>query len=227
MQNKSTHTSKKKILTIVNFILDKSGSMQECKEGTIAGFNKYIATLKKQEQSRVLFSLTLFDTSYQKRYTLMPIEEVQRLTDKTYQPDGSTALWDAAVDATEEAYEKSKQFVEDKPVCITVILTDGEENSSSKHDRGCMNDLVEKLQKEGNWTFVYLGANQDSWANASQVGMSIGNTANFKASNAGMMKSMHSLSIGTVNLMAQAGGGGGAGTNNFFAGLKDEDNNLA
>ena len=46
--------------TLVNFILDKSGSMYNAQEATISGFNEYLGTLK--EDKDILLSLTLFDT---------------------------------------------------------------------------------------------------------------------------------------------------------------------
>jgi len=217
---KNTHIKNKNITTIVNFILDKSWSMELCREGTIKGFNNYISQLKEKE-GKVLLSLTFFDTSVTKKYILTPIEDVKKLTYESYVPNGYTALWDAAVETTEEAYEKSRELREEKPVVLTVIMTDGEENSSKRHDRECMNGLVKDLEKEGNWTFVYLGANQDSWSNASQVGMSQGNTANWQSSNLGMIKSMQALSVGTNNLMASANRGEAMNTVSFFAGSKD------
>lgn len=39
----------KKLPTIVNFILDKSGSMDSVRESTISGYNEYIQTLKDQD----------------------------------------------------------------------------------------------------------------------------------------------------------------------------------
>lgn len=173
--------------------------MQDCKAGTIEGFNAYIKKLRK-EDANVLVSLTLFNTKSEKRYSLVPVKEVALLNDNNYRPDWGTALWDAAVDSTEEAYERTKEMIENKPSILSVIITDGEENSSQRHERSCMNDLVEKLKAEGNWSFIYLGANQDSWSNASQVSMDIGNVANVQASNAGMRKSFNAVYAATSSL---------------------------
>jgi len=38
--------------TLINFILDKSGSMSMRTDATISGFNEYLKTVKKEEKSR-------------------------------------------------------------------------------------------------------------------------------------------------------------------------------
>ena len=190
----------KTITTIVNFILDRSGSMNECKEGTISGFNKYLKDLQKKK-GHVLFSLTFFDTRVDKKYTLVPLSEVKKLNSENYVPDGNTALYDAAIDTIEQVSEQVDGMRESKPTVLTVIMTDGEENSSVHHDRECLNDLISKLQKAGNWTFIYLGANQDSWDNARHMGFSSGNVANYQSSNLGTMRGMNSVFMATSNLM--------------------------
>lgn len=227
MERKHIHTRNKKMLTVVNIILDTSGSMGDCKAGTIEGFNSYIKKLAK-EDARVLVSLTVFNTHVEKRYSLIPLATVPLLTNETYITDGGTALYDATVDTIEEASERIAHMGE-KPVVLTVIITDGLNNSSVKHDRACLTDLIERLKKEDTWSFVFLGSNQDSWANAKDMGMSFGNTANYVSDNAGMVLTMDSLYVGTSNFIAQAQAGGGAGgtsahTSNFFNGLKDTNN---
>jgi len=202
---KNTHTNKN-VTTIVNIVLDKSASMGSCREGTIEGFNSYIKKLK-EEDANILVSLTLFDTGVQKRYSLIPIKEVALLDYSSYAPSGCTALWDAAVDSTEECYERTKGMIENKPAILSVIITDGEENSSRRHERECMNDLVEKLQGEGNWSFIYLGANQDSWSNASKVGMSMGNVANFRSNDDGMRSTFSAMAMATSDLSLSASKG--------------------
>ncbi len=222
---KNIHINKK-VTTIVNIILDKSGSMEEIKSGTIEGFNSYIKKLKK-EDANILVSLTLFNTLVEKCYSLIPVKDVKLLDTETYDPDGGTALWDAAVDSTEECFERTKNMIENKPAILSVIITDGIENSSQRHERRCMNDLVEKLKAEGNWTFVYMGANQDSWANARSVSMDLGNTANFQPSNAGMKKTFNAMYVGTSQLSMKSMRGEGLNSADFLVSSKGENNELA
>ncbi len=226
MKKKNTRTNKKEIATIVNLILDKSGSMTNCKEGTIKGFNEYLNGLK-QKKGDVRMSLTLFDTTafneinIEKRYVNTPVKEIKPLSNDSYIPGGGTPLYDAAVDSIEESYNKIKNM-DSKPVVITVIITDGEENSSVRHNLTCLKDLQTKLTKEGNWTFVFLGANQDSYKTASSFNMSRGNIGDFQGSNAGWTLAFNGLSRGTDVLMASALSGKGLSTCDFLAGIETE-----
>jgi hypothetical protein len=61
----------------VTLILDETGSMQSCKGAAIAGFNQYVATLRR-EQAETRFTLTLFNSSKTEvRYKAAPVAAVQ------------------------------------------------------------------------------------------------------------------------------------------------------
>jgi hypothetical protein len=203
-------TIKKIKPTIISFILDRSGSMESMKKDVIGGFNGYINKLKKSKGAKnTLFSLTTFDTmGIEKPYIAQPILKVEPLNGKNYEPRAGTPLYDAAVDSIEELAEK---VASDQPALV-VIMTDGEENSSSRHDEKCLSDLVEKLKMKGNWTFVFMGANQDSWANASKLGYSRNSVADFDFSSKGIQNAFRNLGESSgVYMCAMASGGGGAG----------------
>lgn len=214
--------------TIVNFILDKSGSMGSIKNDVIGGFNSYIEELKKGKASKdTLFTLTLFDTeSIETPYLLTPIKAVNKLTHDSYRPNGGTPLYDAAVDTIEQIAERVEEMKEKTSVVVT-IMTDGEENSSYKHNQKCLKDLIKKLEKKGNWTFTFMGANQDAWAKASSFGIAAGNIADWQASSIGSQNAFRSLALNTIEYgkgaqwMMASGGGGGGSTKNFFSGSKD------
>ena len=50
---------------------------------------------------------------------------------------------------------------------MVIILTDGEENSSTSYTSAHIKDLVAMKP----WKFVYLGANQDAVLNAKRIGI--------------------------------------------------------
>jgi len=78
------------------------------------------------------------------------------------------------------------------------------ENSSTKHDQNCLIDLIKEMEKE-NWTFVFLGANQDSWGTAGNWGLSANNIANWNNSSAGSVNTAFmSLATDTANYTASA-----------------------
>merc|ERR1712004_216757 len=54
---------------------------------------------------------------------------------------------------------------------ICVIITDGEENSSSKFNHKSATDLIKKMSDENEWEFHYLGSNQDAFAVGGSIGI--------------------------------------------------------
>ncbi len=213
----------KKLKQIGCFILDKSGSMSTIRTQAIAGFNEYIDTLKKQKVN-VDFSLVLFDTqSVERPYKNTPLKDVKPLSEETYKPMAGTPLYDACVETIEALNQEVEEMHNhgDKQIAVSVvIMTDGEENSSVKHDEKCLRDLVDKLSKKGNWTFAYMGANQDAWSNAAKIGISAGNTMDWASTGKGTAMAFRSLGNSSAQYAAQmsvnANNGGVLNSTNFF-----------
>jgi len=162
---------------LVNVILDKSGSMASKTNDVIEGFNAYIAGLGKEDQVNYLFSLTLFDTQVAHRHVAIRLPEVKKLDSKSYQPGGNTALNDA-IAITVRKVEADQPKV-DK--VVTVIMTDGEENSSREWTHDAVRGLIEQKEKEGSWTFVFLGAGLDAWHQGRSYGVQTANVAQYSA----------------------------------------------
>lgn len=150
------------------FLLDRSGSMESCLDDTIGGYNSLV---REQAPFGGTMTLIQFDHEYQVTYENQPIGEVVPLTRETYSPRGSTALLDALGRAIKEC-----KGGEAPPTFI--ILTDGYENASKTYTKAHIKDLIEERQKDG-WQFVYLGANQDAFAEAGSIGIAPGCTMNF------------------------------------------------
>lgn len=168
-----------KKVTIINFVLDESGSMNAVLSDTIGGFNSYIDTLKKEDKN-IRFTLTKFSGDHHTPvYVDKALSEVPNLDNGSYKPNGWTPLYDAiakTIEATEKAIAKGK------PDVLTVILTDGQENASKEFNRNTLLTLIERKQADG-WTFVYLGANQDACLEASSIGIPVGNVASYDVAN--------------------------------------------
>ncbi len=190
MKNQKKGKASPKTETLVNFILDKSGSMESVKSATISGFNEYIQSLKK-DGNKYSFSLTLFDTMVESPYINEDIKDVKNLDNETYKPDGGTALYDAVCTTIRKVNEKKGQKV------INIIMTDGEENSSKEYTQDEMKSLIKEREAKGNWTFVYLGANQDSYAAAQKFGFSKMNVSNYQNNNKGVAMAMNVLAGNT------------------------------
>ena len=167
--------NKKRGSVLINFVLDKSGSMGSCLTDTIGGFNTYIQKLKEDKKSKYLFSLTLFDTSFENRHVAVDLQTVPELTSSTYVPGGMTALYDA-IGKTVAAVEAKN---ENADKVLTVILTDGQENSSREYHLQMIKDLIARKEKEGNWTFVFLGAGLDAFTVGDLMGVARANSVSY------------------------------------------------
>ena len=215
---------KKQIKQVGLFILDKSGSMSSIRGATVSGFNEYLNKLQKNKVN-VAFNMTLFDDDCTtQRYHMTPIKEVRPLNEESYVPCGMTPLYDHAVSTIEKLAEEVKE-IEGTVAVSVVIMTDGLENASKLHNEKCLRDLIKKLEKKGNWTFAYMGANQDSYAVAGGIGIARGNTVNWSATPEGSMMAFASLADASVanyravnakGLATSAFNAKDLHTNNFF-----------
>lgn len=220
---KKQKTKRNKVTTLINFILDKSGSMNSIHDSVISGFNEYIHGLRNKKGA-FKFSLTMFDTeSIDTPYVDADLDSVKDLNHNTYVPNAGTPLYDAVVDTIEAVYEKVKN--KKNYAVVTVIMTDGEENSSRKHTQECMKDLIHKLEAEGNWTFTFMGANIDAYQAAQQFGIAAGNTVMWNSTLAGTQNAFRGLANATANYQVFAMDAGAKGmamnTADFLSSEKD------
>ncbi len=174
----------------VSFILDQSGSMSSVWDATISGFNEYVHTLQGDKDVDYTFDLTLFNSSVTRRTTNANLKSLEPLTKSTYNPSGSTALYDAVCETLLAHESRGSKW-------IVVIMTDGEENCSQKYNKNQLADFVKLLQNTGVVTFVFMGANQDAWQTAKQWNMHQGNTMTYTSDTAGTHRAFYAASMGT------------------------------
>jgi uncharacterized protein YegL len=80
----------------VHVLLDRSGSMESCRDSTIKAFNDYITRLKEAWKTPTCVSLTLFDSeSIDLLHEALSVGDVPELTRKSFVPRGGTPLLDA------------------------------------------------------------------------------------------------------------------------------------
>ena len=169
-----------KNLTEIVCIIDKSGSMDSIKNDAIGGFNAFLEGQKKVK-GKANLTLVLFDTTYNMVYENVPVKKAKELTKDTYVPGGCTALLDAVGKTIDDVGERLNMTHEKDRPCkvIFCILTDGQENSSEKFTRKQIFDMISHQHGKYNWEFIYLGANQDSFAEAGSIGIAKGSTLNY------------------------------------------------
>jgi len=145
----------------IYFVLDRSGSMASCIDDTIGGFNHFV-NQQKIDNPEGTMSLFLFSNDIKNIYENKKIEDVEKLTYKTYVPSGSTSLLDAIGKTIKKVNNSNKPLI--------VILTDGQENTSKSYSLLHIKDLIEMKKRDG-WEFVFLGANQDAIETGEQLGI--------------------------------------------------------
>ena len=159
------------VLEIV-FVIDRSGSMHGSEGDIIGGFNAMIQEQREKEQ-KAFVSTVLFSDHSKVLYDRVRLEEVKRMTSDDYRTSGSTALLDAVGDAMKHIMNVHKYArKEDVPAkTLFVVMTDGEENSSSKYNNKQIKEMVRKQKEEAHWEFIFVGADIDAFASAESVGI--------------------------------------------------------
>lgn len=158
-----------KNLTDITLVVDRSGSMHQIREDAEGGINSFIAEQGKQP-GEALLTLVQFDTEFEFVHRGMPLPQVPKFE---LVPRGSTALLDAVGTAIRGSGERLASMNEpDRPgLVIFVIVTDGMENSSHQFTRAQIKEMIQHQQQTYAWQFIFLGANQDAFAEAGQIGI--------------------------------------------------------
>jgi Mg-chelatase subunit ChlD len=189
----------------VVMILDESSSMTSCWDETIAGANAFIT---KQQQSTVSTELTLvtFNGSTIKRVVSKTLaKEVKPLSKESYRPNGMTNLLDAIGVTIEEINAELVTLKREyRPSIEICILTDGEENMSKRYTVSALRELISQCEAK-DWTFTFVGANIDAFAEGAKLGFGKQNTYQYDTSN--MLATMSTMAARTesVKLARSAG----------------------
>lgn len=185
----------------IHVLIDNSGSMSGWQTKVVSSVNEYIQTMKnkaKTEKALMSLGITLFSSgnswsplgtprgffdSKEILTTLRPsqnINSILPLSVSEIRPDGGTPLLDAVgkiVNYLDFESEKNNEDV------VLVVMTDGEENSSTEYKSIVIKDTLKHRQDNKNWLVIYLGANQDAWSVGGSMGVGKWSTATFAMNN--------------------------------------------
>ena len=154
-------------------LLDRSGSMESCRDTTIDAVNEYIMGLRRSDTADARISITTFDSvSIDALQTAEPAKSSIELGRNTYVPRASTPLLDAIGHAVSEIDKVNLRS--DEKVGL-VILTDGLENASKEHTKDSIAKLLKDRQDTKGWLVTFLGADVDAFADAQAIGVQAGN----------------------------------------------------
>lgn len=160
--------------TDIIYVGDCSGSMESMGKEPLNALNAFIEDQKKNTDNDTdpQLYLYLFDHTI-KVQQFGSLGDFTRL--KSYPSGGTTALLDCIGTAITN-YEHTGR---NNPV-VFVILTDGLENASKEFTQGQIREMISSREApNGEWKFVFLASNQDSFSTGSSLGIKHANCADF------------------------------------------------
>jgi hypothetical protein len=199
-------------LTYLVTLADFSGSMHRIRADMEGAYNAYLA-----EQAKLPGEL---------RTSLYGFNAVYRLTDQMRRikstnvtclyhnilagdarplviaPSGDTPLYDAlgqVIDSTGEFLAAIPESQRPGNVLFAVI-TDGEENASTRYRLEDVRQRVELQTNVYNWQFTFLGANMDAFAAAESIGICRGSTLAYNSNRGSIQAMSASLHANTTRL---------------------------
>ena len=203
----SIKTDSTTIENIHNIILmDESGSMSSLRGTAI---DEVINSIKAASDSvksvKQFLTLAFFDGSNGLRLEYVvdnqPVKDIQADL-SIYTPTGMTPLYDAIGTVIMKHLEK----IGPHDYTLMSIITDGYENDSRKYRASDIKTMVDTLSTK-NWTFTYIGANQDAILEGGKMG--INDSYNYDNTHDGyrqMMRQDTRRRIGRINGIANGRG---------------------
>ncbi len=181
--------------TELAFILDRSGSMEAIRQAAIDGFNAFLRDQQAAPGQNRL-SLVFFSTDIETRVDSIPVAEAVALNHESYVPQGCTALLDAIGDTIDRLGARLAALpASERPDHVSIaILTDGEENSSTRHTWRDVAQRIKHQTEKYSWEFLFLGASEDAIATAAKMNIHAANASRFVADDAGQHAAMASFS---------------------------------
>ena len=144
-----------------------------------------------------MLTLVQFDTRYEFVHSAVPIENVPPYE---LEPRNATALLDAVGRAINETGSRLAKMPEhDRPgLVVFVVMTDGHENSSVEFSKTRIKSMIDHQQTKYSWQFIFLGADQDSWAVSRQLGIRRGTVVDWDRSVASHRRAMADAGAATL-----------------------------
>ena len=164
--------------TAIYLSLDRSGSMESCRDLITEGVNNFITRMQDDASAKgAQFLLTQWDSQGFDIIRRGALADVKVLGPREFTPRALTPLLDATGFAADQlALANARRNV-------LVIATDGQENASKKWKLPQLKDHLKHLQSPegGRWIIIYLAAHVDAWEQAEGMGIPKERAMNFKA----------------------------------------------
>lgn len=160
----------------VYLLVDRSGSMEGNRASTVSEINSFVGGLR-QSPDEIELTIALFsasdgaDPGFSYLVKRTSPKNAPILGASHYKPSGMTAFFDALVRIIRTADLAYRRERIARPHVISLaIVTDGEENSSTKNTFATAMRMVAKRQTAG-WEFLFLSSDKASQQMAHRLGM--------------------------------------------------------
>ena len=182
-----------KITTYAIWIGDRSGSMFPLEQAHMDGYNNLIdEQINNDNLGEFYLSTIRFDDTAEYLHKMIPIKEVTKADNTTFQGRGSTALYDAiglGLEYMLELYNEEQKNTR----YVVFIMTDGYENRSTKYTKNTIHDLIEQC-KQKDISVKYMGANQNAEKTGSVIGIEKEQCVTFRPTPLGLDRLLRSVS---------------------------------
>jgi hypothetical protein len=174
--------------TSIAMVLDRSGSMNSCRQPTIDAVNKYLLEARADSALKEAdFELMIFDSESIDTIRSGKTCDVKDITPEEFEPRASTPLFDAIGRAIDSLDAKAKDGK-----AILVVVTDGYENHSRKHTLESMSALIQERQARS-WLIVFLGAGLGAAQQGTAMGIRAASVANIAMDEASLSATMSNV----------------------------------
>lgn len=160
---------KNDIRTEIIFLLDKSVSMAKIRRECINGYCRFLQKQKKESPNAVITSV-FFNDNIQTVHDRIPISKAEPITEKDYDPKGSTAMLDAIGSTIEHIMREQAKEENPPKLTLLAIMTDGLDNSSTKYTYTQVQKLIKEREKAG-WQCIFIANNEESFIDALRIGI--------------------------------------------------------
>ena len=177
-------------------IVDRSGSMSSIRDDMVGGLQEFLDR-QRELPGELTIDWVQFDNTAEFVHRGAAAADVT----VALEPRGGTALYDAiglALNDFTARYDAMAANARPANVQV-VIVTDGEENSSSEYSTETVRGLIGTNSARG-FEFVYLGANQDAVLVARDIGIRADSAMSFAPRGAASRRSMEHLNRFTTDV---------------------------
>jgi hypothetical protein len=153
--------------TVYQLIVDRSGSMAGMEHQVISGYNEQLQAAQgvqgRYPDQEIVMGLRFFDHNVGSNVAdFKLVNDLLPLSMNDYQVNGTTALLDAIGKSIYDIKTRFGHHITNEDTSVVmIIITDGHENASKLVDTQQLREKIMKLQQQGNWEFIFFGADLD------------------------------------------------------------------